>query len=530
MKKLLSLLTIFLFWSSMAVQAELSIDPIAPIGGKFIINANGDTAVFSRGNLQYQQSTDTWRCAPNQYEWKGTGNLQMGNSEYEGWVDLFCWSIGTENNYGATSAYLTTDYYNKNFVDWGGLFAGDWSTLSINEWYYVLYNRPNANNLWGMAMIDDNLGMILLPDQWTAPSGVTFVPGTIPTTNMWQDADCLDPTMTDQDHWRINPDNLPANKFTLDEWAALEAAGAVFFPYAGRRSGGYGNHTNRQDQTIPGEYAYSYYENYYGAYWTSTVAKPAEGKSYWLPMICGGCDANHENWGRGSHGWWENGRYGHSVRLVKRIPRQEVVIRDNLNNGKWGTLCPKQNVEFVNGATFYQISYLEEQGGMPYNMIFDEISGTTLTAGKPYFFIAEGEEIRGSVSGAKLTEAGSGVNGFYGYIGTDPKALSWQADYVPGADNTYVIYNNKVTRINGPTDLRSERCYININATEPTRAASAPVPARRRITMNVQNTTVATDLEQIIDADAGVVKVLRNGQLLILRGDKQYNAQGQIVK
>jgi len=515
---------------TVTTPADPGLDPITPIGGKFIINANGDTAVFSRGNLQYQQSTDTWRCAPNQYEWKGITNLQMGNAEFEGWVDLFCWSIGAENNYGATSAYLTTDYYNKAFVDWGGLFTGDWSTLSINEWYYVLYNRPNANNLWGMAMIDDNLGMILLPDQWTAPSGVTFVPGTIPTTNMWYDDDCLDPTHADEDHWRLNPDNLPANKFTVADWEILEAAGAVFFPYAGRRSGGYGNHTNRLDQTVGYEYAYSYYENYYGAYWTSTVAKPAEGKSYWLPMICGGCDANHENWGRGSHGWWENGRYGHSVRLVKRIPRQEVVIRDNLNNGKWGTLCPKQNVEFVNGATFYQISYLEEQGGMPYNMIFDEISGTTLTAGNPYFFIAEGEEIRGSVSGAKLTEAGSGVNGFYGYIGTDPMALSWQADYEPGANNTYVIYNNKVTRINGPTDLRSERCYININATEPTRAASAPVPARRRITMNVQNTTVATDLEQIIDADAGVVKVLRNGQLLILRGDKQYNAQGQIVK
>jgi len=320
---------------------------IAEIGGKFVINQYGDTAVFSRGNLQYNQATKTWRTAVNQFDWQGTKNLEMGNPEYNDWVDLFCWSIGEENNYGATSAYHTSLYYNKPFVDWGGLFTGDWSTLSIDEWYYMLYTRANANNLWGMAMIGDNLGMILLPEGWTAPSGVTFVPGTIPTTDMWKNEDCLDPTQTNKDHWRLNPDNLPANKFTQDEWAQLEAAGAVFMPYAGRRSGGYGNHTDRDNQTVDYEYAYSYYENYYGAYWTSKVAKAEEGKVYWLPMICGGCDANHENWGRGSHGWWENGRYGHSVRLVHIIPRQYSVTYDA--NGATIGSVPTDGSKYLKG-------------------------------------------------------------------------------------------------------------------------------------------------------------------------------------
>jgi hypothetical protein len=517
---------------TVTTPADPGIAAIAPVGGKFLINANHDTIVFARGNLQYQQSSDTWRCAPNQYDWKGMGNLQMGNAAYEGWVDLFCWSIGADNNYGATSAYNTTLYYNRDFVDWGTLFTDTyvWSTLSINEWYYLLYSRPNANNKWGMAMIDDNLGMILLPEEWTAPSGVTFVPGTTPTTNMWYDDDCLDPTHADEDHWRIHPENMPANKFTVSEWEILEAAGAVFFPYGGRRSGGYGNHTNRQDQTIEGEYAYAYYENYYGSYWTSTVAKPAEGKSYWLPMICGGCDANHENWGRGSHGWWENGRYGHSIRLVTRIPRQEVVVRDGLSDGKWGTLCPKQNVAFVNGAEFYQISYLEEQAGLPYNMVFDEISGNTLTAGKPYFFIATAEAIKGSKTGAALTEAGESVNGFYGYIGDGPKTLSVvHADYEAGSDNTFVIYNNSVFRLNAATELKSERCYININATEPSRTATPKNNARRRITMNVSGTQVATGVGEL-NASETPVKMIIDGNLYILRGEKMYNANGQLVK
>lgn len=321
---------------------------IAEIGGKFIINNMGDTAVFSRGNLQYQQSTATWRTAENQFDWQGIKNLQMGNPEYTDWVDLFCWSIGEENNYGATSAYNEALYFNKEFVDWGGLFTGDWSTLSINEWTYMLYDRPNADDLWGMALIGDTLGMVLLPEGWTAPSGVTFVAGAMPTTDMWNNDDCLDPTHADEDHWRINKNNMPNNKFTEEEWAILENAGAVFLPYGGRRSGGYGNHTNRENETIIGEYKYTYYENYQGAYWTNTVHNADEGKVYWLPMICKNCDSDHENWGRGSHGWWENGRYGHSVRLVHIIPRQYTVTYDA--NGATSGSVPTDGSKYLKGA------------------------------------------------------------------------------------------------------------------------------------------------------------------------------------
>ena len=336
--------TIYATWRNQATK-----ETITTVGGKFIINNLGDTAVFSRGNLQHQLSTNTWRAAEHQYDWAGVAaNKQMGNPNYDGWVDLFSWSIGAENNYGATSAYHPSLYFNKEFVDWGGLFTGDWSTLSINEWYFMLYNRPNADNLWGMAMIGDTLGMVLLPGDWTNPSGVTFVPGTMPTTDMWEDADCLDPTQADKDHWRLNKANMPANKFTEEEWAILEEAGAVFCPYGGRRSGGYGNHTNRLDETVDYEYNYTYWENYYGAYWTSTVHNAAEGKVYWLPTICKNCDADHENWGRGTGGWWENGRYGHSVRLVHIIPRQYTVTYDA--NGGIGDVPVNKNT-YLDGAT-----------------------------------------------------------------------------------------------------------------------------------------------------------------------------------
>lgn len=208
---------------------------------------------------------------------------------------------------------------------------------------------------------------------------------------------------------------------------------------------------------------------------------------------------------------------------------QPEVIRDGLEAGKWGTLCPTQNISEFEGATFYQIAYLEELGGVPYNMVFDEIEGTTLTAGKPYFFIASASEIRGIKTGTVLTEAGAGVNGFYGYIGAAPMDLTWRTDYDGNENNTFVIYNNSVFRITGGTQLKSERCYININSTEPSRLVSQPAPGRRRINMAVTGTNVATGIDAI-DASEKPMKLMIDGQIYILRGEKLFDTTGRLVK
>ena len=219
-----------------------------------------------------------------------------------------------------------------------------------------------------------------------------------------------------------------------------------------------------------------------------------------------------------------------AIQLYKKVTPTKEVIRDGLSAGKWGTICPKQTVENVEGASFYQITYLEEQGGLPYNVVFDQIEGTTLTAGQPYFFIAEGEKIKGNPTGAELTEAGAGVNGFYGYIGASPLALpNIHTEYTPGEDNTFVIYNNSVFRINSATNLKSERCYININATVPTRTPSSASPVRRRIVMGVQNTNTATGMDEL-NASEAPRKMIIDGKMYIFRGEKMYNANGQLVK
>lgn len=317
---------------------------IEPVTGLFSISATQQVE-FAHGNLQFHMKDSLWRIAPNQYDWCGNANLEVGNPNYDGWIDLLSWSLGQENNYGATSNYDTMTYVNKSFVDYGELFeTEDWFTMSRDQWTYLLNTRAGANDKWGMAMIGDTLGMILLPDEWTAPEGITFVPQTVPVSELWSDDDAIDATW---DHYRVKKDSMPANKFTLAQWAEMEAAGAAFLPYAGRRSGGFGNYLNAKCQTVSEMYRYSYYENYLGTYWTSTLHNAEKGQADYVYTFnyYGGEDYR---WGKAVI-WSENGRYGQSVRLVRLVENVPTDI-DQITNDP----LPMTNKIIRNGQIFIE--------------------------------------------------------------------------------------------------------------------------------------------------------------------------------
>ena len=190
---------------------------------------------FSQGNLQYQASTGTWRFAENQYDMIGDDNANISET-YEGWIDLFCWGTSGWNS-GANEyqPYSTSieysDYYHGGSysndltgsydnADWGvynkisngGNQAGQWRTLTYNEWSYLIGSRGNASSKYGVATVNNVNGLVLLPDSWTLPDGVTFTSG-------------------------VANDYKTVNNYSAEEWAKMEANGAVFLPAAGNRHG-----------------------------------------------------------------------------------------------------------------------------------------------------------------------------------------------------------------------------------------------------------------------------------------------------
>ena len=254
--------------------------------GTFSVSADKQVT-FSKGNLQYTQSTNTWAFAENQWGYIGTDNVtggsvtsdsSRGNSRngtaLADKVDLFGWSTSA-TNFGVSTSQSSSDY-SGSFVDWGTNQIGTdapntWRTLTHDEWYYLRYYRTNANDLVGVAQVNGVNGLIFLPDNWVCPAGVTFKSGF-------------------HSAWGVEY-YAAYQTFTAAEWSKLEAAGAVFLPASGHR---YGSNV-------------TYVQNN-GIYWSATEIK--SNNAYYLFFASDEAGVGGLGGGRDS---------GQSVRLVKDL-------------------------------------------------------------------------------------------------------------------------------------------------------------------------------------------------------------------
>ncbi len=215
----------------------------------FTVAAKGKQVVFSQGNLQCTLSaTDTtWSFAEYQTEMLGGDNIS--GSSLADKIDLFGWSGSTGTaKWGISTSYEVSDY-SGDFVDWG-TNIGDgttYRTLTRGEWYYLLNTRTNAGEKKGVARIQISdteyaNGLILLPDSWTCPAGITFKSGFASNYG-------IDYYATYQ-------------TFTLTEWQKLESAGAVFLPASGDRDGS----SMRFVQIYSGYWSATAYDSFYSYY------------------------------------------------------------------------------------------------------------------------------------------------------------------------------------------------------------------------------------------------------------------------
>ena len=263
------------------IYVEPEIVSEAGFSGGAVLSAfsvgEGRQVMFSRGNLQYQPSTGSWRFAGNQFDTVGRYNAYASET-YQGWIDLFGW--GTSGYAGCMPYTITTncDDYAPNHTDishtdydWGVpnaiIRGGDrsemWRTLTYDEWEYIIYKRPNAIYLHGQATVMGVGGYLLMPDIWDCPDDVHFAP----------DA----------------PDRY-TNTYNRQQWIRLQQLGVVFLPAAGVRDG--------KNVNAVGQFGY---------YWTSKAANRS--LSYCVNIYNNiPADLNTAY------------RYlGHSVRLVKDI-------------------------------------------------------------------------------------------------------------------------------------------------------------------------------------------------------------------
>ena len=403
---------------------------------------------------------------------------------------MFGWSA--DGKFGVNPSNKNEDYYGT-FQDWGKLVdEADWYTLSADEWKYLLNTRANAANLKQIAKVGSVVGIMLFPDAWTMPTDVNV-------------------TAAYDSYFKVNIYN-----YTLEQWQKLEAVGAVFLPAAGRRTGGWGNTTISPHMVgvveLDSDGHYKYYDNgnIYCYYWTSTINESNDVSYLHNIQALGG---DEYTIGIGAV-WGEKGRYGQSVRLVKAItPNYKREVRQ----GYYGTICLQNGGQMI-GASRFELSYYNEAQGLLY---MDE-ADATMVAGNPYIFLPnEGADTLYVFydETTPATEAGT-VNGLVGSYTKEPLA-------VDATNPNYILKDNKISKVVGSNVfVGANKAYIQLGKVK--KNEPAPVPGRRRVAIG-QAPQVATGMESV-DASAQPVKMIIDGQLYILRGEKMYDAQGKLVK
>ena len=265
--------------------AEASV-PDGALSGKFSVSASKKVN-FSKGNLRYASSK--WSFFDNQYDYYTSYSA-------DAW-DHFGWSTST-NTYGMNTSFQNSDY-SGDFVDWGATMGTGWFTLSKDEWTYLLNTRSAStvggteNGRYAQAKVNDVQGVILFPDTYTHPDGVTAPTGV---------------NATDETGW-------DGNSYTVADWTKMESAGCVFLPAAGYRTylsvgdpGSYGSYWSATPDGTdnayyvdfqPGSLEPAYiFDRYYGlsvrlVQEATSDAAPAAGKTVDLSKLTGDYEAQN---------------------------------------------------------------------------------------------------------------------------------------------------------------------------------------------------------------------------------------------
>ena len=507
-------------------KAEATIEPEAePKVQSGIFSVAADKQIeFAPGNLQFHTGDSTWRFASQQYNYVGKQNIELGNPEFKGWIDMFGWS--SESTYFGVNPSNDNNTYTGEFVDWGTLFEGeDWYTLSKEEWKYLLEQRTNAKNLQQVAMLDTTLGILLFPDNWTTPEG------------------CTPKDMTYQYEEEEYQDyNYGYKLYTLDQWTKLEAAGAIFLPAAGRRTGGWGNTTisphmiGKVELDADGHYKHFDNDNYAAYYWTNTknekdtinyvtnfrVTKITETDTIYS------IGAAHPYWG-------DEARCGLSVRLAREyVPRYTVTTSDNTDS----------NEPLTTGAGEYKegdevtVTAVKEIEGWAFYCWKENDSIVSYTA--DYTFTVEGNVelvavysiiIEAAVTDMTFNQETATITGT-----TQLPAGTLQANFILGEGDGMIFMladNSTLTLVNGENtqEITIIEGYVMILAENYMLAFLEAEwgDTLARITLEMTSTGGNTNVDNITTTLAPR-KVIENGQVFIIRNGVKYNAQGAVVK
>ena len=212
-----------------------------------------------------------------------------------------------------------------------------------------------------------------------------------------------------------------------------------------------------------------------------------------------------------------------NVQIYQMIFNATPDYTRDVTEGRYGTIClPKAGV--MVGAELFEVAYY---GATSQKVFLDNILSGEMEAGRPYIFLPKEDATQLAVFYTDEANASAGShNGLIGFIGD----AADEYFYIPAGEGNYILQNNLYREVLAGAQARilSNRAYIKLSAINPSEPALAP--GRRRVSMSVLSEQVTTGMENTGFESEAPRKVLINGELFIIRGEKMFDAKGQLVK
>lgn len=189
---------------------------------------------------------------------------------------------------------------------------------------------------------------------------------------------------------------------------------------------------------------------------------------------------------------------------------------DWMKAGELGTVCVPNGAVVVGGDI-----YTLEGKNSANKIVFATVPNNHVAPGVPYLFQSNGDAMyfyfTDEDAASEPNNGGAMKGTFTGVTLTD-------------LTNVYYFAGHALWDCSDLTSLTvaANRAYVKMNEVTEIGSAS-PAPGRRYITMDVHGNNAPTGMDELNAAEAPV-KMIIDGKLYILRGEKLYNANGQLVK
>jgi len=203
--------------------------------------------------------------------------------------------------------------------------------------------------------------------------------------------------------------------------------------------------------------------------------------------------------------------------LVANEPVEFTLINKDANQytrtvatDNWATMCYPDSITAVDGADIYQIVAINTAKT---KVAVDEVNVLNMKPGKAYLFNATADAQTFTYFPSSAVADSIQNNGLIGTF-----------NGITLAEEKWVLTNNTITPAAAGSIVGQYRCYIDLSKTTVDDKVFTTAAPGRKIFTIVGTTTELENVNLNVNANG---KMMINGQLVIIRDGKMFNAQGQ---